>query len=82
MIYIYFITKLRKLWILFCKQIYNQFHSKIILQKLILYIFDGYNRKIRETYTYYKDVFVIQIRQNYLYVRILLCMQITDKIWF
>lgn len=66
----------------FLQIFYNQFHSKIILQKLILYIFDGYNRKIRETYTYYKDVFVIQIRQNYLYVRILLCMQITDKIWF
>lgn len=66
----------------FLQTFYNQFHSKIILQKLILYIFDGYNRKIRETYTYYKDVFVIQNRQNYLYVRILLCMQITDKIWF
>lgn len=66
----------------FLQTFYNQFHSKIILQKLILYIFDEYNRKIRETYTHYEGVFVIQIRQNYLYIRILLCMKITDKIWF
>lgn len=64
----------------------NKFITNFIVKlfsksKFQIYI-DEYNRKIRETYTYYKGVFVIQIRQNYLYVRILLCMKITDKIWF
>lgn len=80
--YIFISERRKKIMNHFLQIFYNQFHSKIILQKLILYIFDEYNRKIRETYTHYKGVFVIQIRQNYLYIRILLCMKITDKIWF
>lgn len=60
----------------------TNFIVKLFSKSLFQIYIDEYNRKIHETYTYYKGVFAIQIRQNYLYVRILLCMKITDKIWF